>query len=235
MTHIPYIYIVKENGFIEETKLLQDIDLSTLKQGDNITSFYDETYPLFNIYFKNDNNESAMFDNGQLIFINQENIEEKIKANFLLLINQVASSKAPNLLNDYKSFNGSDRPSIFKEYLDNFSWKTQYEINPLVEDFSLDKYQNIVNELHFLCDRFDNKISLLGHFVKGSIRGFNTFLAYDEVISDFSSGLFSSSHNNENNKAEISFSDASQALCYANDICNGTIHIGIKKERKLKL
>lgn len=235
MTFIPYIYVVKENGFITGTKLQNELDLLTVRQGDKITSFYDEVDPLYNISYKNADNKHAFFEKGQLTFLSQDDIVEKITNLFPLLINQIASSGVNDLLNDYKKADGSiDRKSVFKEYLEQISWKTKYEIIPVIEEFSLEKYRNLANELHFLSESLDSNKSILGHFVKASINGFNTFLAYDNIITDVSYGLFSTYRDEETGEEKISFSQATAGLHYAENICNEKIQLGNKKEEQRK-
>ena len=236
MTFVSHIYIVKENGFITNTKFRGELNLSTVKQGENITSCYNETYPLYNLYHKNADNNCAFFQDGQLTFLTQEDMVEKVKNLFPLLINQIASSNVGDLLNSYKKPDGTVyRESVFNEYLQHLTWTTQHEITPTVEEFSLDKYRSIANELHFLSENLHSQNQILGHFVKASIKGFNTFLAYEGIITDFSSGLFSTYRNEETNQEEVSYNEAIGALNYAERICNNTVQLGNKEQKKLKI
>lgn len=96
----------------------------------------------------------------------------------------------------------------------------------IIEDFSLEKYRNFANELHFLSANLDSNKSILGHFVNASINGFNTFLAYDNIITDVSYGLFLTYRDEETGEEKISFSQATTGLYYAENICNEKIQLG---------
>ena len=54
----------------------------------------------------------------------------------------------------------------------------------------------------------------LAHFVKGSVKAFNTFLAYEGIVEDFSNGMFSTDRE-DNEKEVIYFSTALKSLHYA--------------------
>ena len=51
MTFVHSIYFKKDNGFIESTKFIKEIDLSTLSYGQNIESFYKESGKLYKACF----------------------------------------------------------------------------------------------------------------------------------------------------------------------------------------
>lgn len=235
MTFVTYIYILKENGFITDTKFRNELDLETVKQGENITSYYNETYPLYNLFFENLDNNYAVFQDSKLSFLTQGDIEEKIKKIFPLLINQIASSNIGDLVNDYKNSDGTiQKQSELKEYLNHLNCTTQYEIIPILEDFSLNKYRTLANEIYFLAELREHPKNILGLFVKASVKSFNTFLAYEGIVTDFTEGIFSTYTNEETGKKETSYSEAVGALHYASRICNPTIELGKKKHNKLK-
>lgn len=223
MIYVSHIYVVMKNGFIETTKLQKEIDMTTLKQGDNIISFYGEVLPLYNILFTNENNDAALFENGKLNFLNQKELEEKIKTLFPLLINQIASSKVGDLLNDFLNSDGSiNRPSNFNEYLDIVQSNTDYKLTPCIEEFSLEKYRHIANELQFLCDCVSIPKLNMVHFVKRSVLAFNNFLAYEGIVKNFKEGLFSPDKNRENKKIEMSYSSALKCLYDAERCCDAS-------------
>lgn len=233
MTYIPYIYVTKENGFVDNVKFMQEIDLSILKPSDNIKVYYDETYPFYNVAIKNEDNSYTIFQEDNLIILSQDKIENHIKDIFPKLLNQVVSSNVGDLLNDYKNEDGSTkRLSLFKEYLNHIEYKTKVQLIPEKENFSLEYYQNLSNELVFLSDCLENV--KLSHFIKSSVRAFNTFLGYEGIITDFSGGSFKTSIDEETNKETIYFSDASQSLSYAIDRCE--YNLNLKTEiKKLKI
>lgn len=232
MTYIPFIYVTMPNGFVESTKFMKEVELSSLKVNDDITSFYQETFPLYNIYLKNEDNSYTLFNNNALCSLTQADITKQIFTDFPLLLNQVASSGAIDLLSDYKREDGSiDRISIFKEYLQQIQWTTSVSFEPVVEDFSLNQYIQLANRLIFFADCLDNNVNLQ-HFIKGSIKAFNTFLAYNDIIEDFSHGMFSTNREEHTKKEVIYFGNATQSIYYAQNMCEASFDFGMKKDHK---
>lgn len=235
MTYIPFIYILKPNGFIEETKFKQEIDLSTLKIGQNITNFYKEIFPLYNIYLKNEDNSYTLFKDNIICSLTQDEIKEQIFTIFPEFLNQVASSGVNDLLNDYQKEDGTIyQPSVFKEYLRTIQLKTSVSFEPVITNFSLDKYINLANQLTFLADCIDNV--KLQYFIKASVKAFNSFLAYDHIIEDFSHGMFSKEKEENTEKEVIYFTNAKKTISYAQNMCDSSFGFDFKeKSKKLKV
>lgn len=236
MTYIPFIYVTQSNGFIESTKYQKEVDLSSLEVGKNINSFYNETFPLYNIYLKNEDNSYTLFKDNQLFSLNQTEIIEKISTLFPKFLNQVVSSGATDLLSDYLNSDGSiDRPSLFKEYLQTIEWKTSVSFEPVLEEFSLTTYTNLANELTFFADCIDNNIKLR-NFITASVKAFNTFLAYNHIIKDFSHGMFSTDREEKTEKEVIYYGTATDSIDYAQRMCDASFDFGMKKDiKKLKI
>lgn len=231
MTYIPFIYVTMPNGFVESTKFIKEVELSSLKVNDNIRSFYNETFPLYNIYLRNEDNTYTLFKDNVLCSLTQSDIKEQIFISFSQFLNQVVSSGATDLLSDYKNDDGSiDRVSIFKEYLQHIEWQTSVSLTPVIENFSLNQYTQLANELTFLADCLDDV--KLQHFIKGSVKAFNTFLAYNNIINDFSHGMFSTEREANTEKEVIYFGNATQSIYYAKDMCDASFDFGIKKDSK---
>lgn len=222
MTYVPYIYIQKNNGFIESTKLMKEIDLLSVKPGENITSFYNETYPLYNIFLKDENSDNYfLFTDSHLNSLTQADIQEKIRILFPQFLSQVSAAPLPDLHTDYKKSDGSiDRPSVFKEFMNSLEWKTNYKFDIESVDFSLDTYKHIANELHFLSDCLENNAKF-AHFIKGSVKAFNTFLAYEGVVTNFKEGMFNTDRN-EQEEEVIYFSTAMSEIHYAEGLIDSS-------------
>lgn len=234
MTYVPYIYVKHTNGFIDSTKFMKECDLNLLKPGDSITSFYDETFPLYNIYLKSEDNSCQIFQDNTLKTLSQEEIKENIQSLFPQLLSLISVAPTPNLLNDYKKSDGSiDRPSVFKEYMNSLEWNTNSQFHLDSPVFSLENYTSIANELCFYADCLVSNVKL-AHFVKGSVKAFNTFLAYDGIVEDFSNGMFSTDRE-DNEKEVIYFSTALNSLHYAQRLCDASIAIQDIKPNKKKL
>lgn len=232
MTYIPYIYVTKNNGFVDNVKFMQELDVSKIKPGDNITVYYNETYPFYNAPVKNEDNSYTLFQNDCLVTYSQENFQDKINELFPQLLNQVASSNIGDLLNDYTSLGGKENNSLFKDYLQNIEYKINTKFEPQVGEFSLETYKKITNQLVIFCDCLDN--IKLSHFIKSSIRAFNTFLGYEGIISDFSGGSFKTNFNEQANVEEIYFGDAASTLHYAEERCE--YNLKLKADvKKLKM
>lgn len=229
MTYINYLYVQKNNGFVDNVKFMQELDLSTIKPGDNIKVYYNESYPFYNSPIKNDDTSYSLFIDNMFVTVTQNNIESHIQELFPKLLNQVVSSSVGDLLNDYTSFSGKETNSLFKEYLQTIQYKTHTQFEPEAEDFSLQKYQQLANQLWVLSECLEN--IKLSHFIKSSVRAFNTFLGYEGIVSDFSGGSFQTSTNEDTNVEEIYFGDARRALSYAQDRCeyNLTLKLDTKK------
>lgn len=232
MSFIHSIYFKKDNGFIESTKFIKDIDLNTLSYGQTIESFYKESGKLYNIFCENEDQSFNAFIDKKMTIISQEEIVNKIKENFILLLSEISSAPLPDLLNDFIDENGKLKyQSNFKEFIQKFEYKTGIspEFTP-VEVFSLKNYQKISNELYFLSD-ISNNIPL-GHFMKSLVKSFNSFLAYENIVKDFEDGYFSFDKD-EFDKSFVSYSSCLQPLRYSESIMH-QIYDVFKKQNKMK-
>lgn len=186
----------------------------------------------YNIFSENEDGSFNAFVDKKINVISQEEIVNKIKENFILLLNEISAAPLPDLLNDFIDENGKLKyQSNFKEFIQQFEYKTGYSLEFIpVDNFSLKNYQKISNELYFLSE-ISNNIPL-GHFMKGVIKSFNSFLAYENIVKNFTDGYFSFDKD-ENEVPFVSYSSCLSPLRYSKDIMY-QIHDVFKKQTKMK-
>lgn len=123
LVFVPYIWVVVGNGIIEETKSKQYLNLQTLKPGENITNFYGEVYPFYNL----SGNEYTITDNGPISSDNMGKKDSivKLTSQLVSLFKNVPIKDLHGSIHNEKSMYESIEETLKKYYipiLDNCSF-----------------------------------------------------------------------------------------------------------------